>query len=110
MNHPVTPDGRYFVVRGLLRRLANPKLSEAEREHHTKALMKARREVGRALRAGDYDKEKKARSDVHAAKLSLGERGPPWWDDAAPDYNRRMATTTPYAAWYESVKTRSDQV
>jgi hypothetical protein len=37
---------------------------------------------------------------VQAAKEGLGERGPVWWDDGAPDYNRRMARNTPYAAWY----------
>jgi hypothetical protein len=32
LKHPVTPDGRYFVVRGRLWRLANPGLSSAERQ------------------------------------------------------------------------------
>jgi hypothetical protein len=31
VKHPVTPDGRYFVVRGRLWRMANPGLDEAER-------------------------------------------------------------------------------
>jgi hypothetical protein len=30
----------------------------------------------------------------------LGERGPPWWDDGARDYNRYLVKNTPYAAWY----------
>jgi hypothetical protein len=30
VKHPVTPDGRYFVVRGRLWRMANPGLDEAE--------------------------------------------------------------------------------
>jgi hypothetical protein len=30
--HPITPDGRYFVVRGRLWRMANPSLGAAERE------------------------------------------------------------------------------
>jgi hypothetical protein len=29
MTHPVTPDGRYFVVRGRLWRMANPGLDDA---------------------------------------------------------------------------------
>ncbi len=33
-------------------------------------------------------------------KRALGERGPVWWDDGAPDLNRHLARTTPYAAWY----------
>lgn len=41
-----------------------------------------------------------ARSRVNAAKVALGERGPVWWSDGAPDYNRRMAANTPYADWF----------
>ncbi|WP_235531902.1 hypothetical protein [Sphingomonas sp. Leaf67] len=41
----------------------------------------------------------KARKAVDAAKVALGERGPVWWDDGAPDYNRRKVENTPYAGW-----------
>jgi hypothetical protein len=41
-----------------------------------------------------------ARQAVDAAKRGLGERGPLWWNDGAPDYNRRMVRNTPYAGWY----------
>ena len=51
MKYPVTPDGRYFVVRGRLWRLSNPALSPAEREALTADLMTARRAVGEVLRA-----------------------------------------------------------
>ena len=37
------------------------------------------------------------------AKVALGERGPVWWTDGAPDVNRRMATATPYRAWLEAL-------
>jgi hypothetical protein len=37
------------------------------------------------------------------AKRALGERGPPWWNDDAPDYNRHKVANTPYAAWFNSV-------
>ena len=43
---------------------------------------------------------RKARADVDAAKRALGERGPVWWDDGAPDYNRKMVRSTPYADWF----------
>jgi hypothetical protein len=36
---------------------------------------------------------------VHAAKVALGERGPVWWADGAPDLNRRLVRNTPYADW-----------
>ena len=40
-----------------------------------------------------------ARRQVDAAKVALGERGPPWWTDGARDWNRYLAKNTPYAAW-----------
>lgn len=33
-------------------------------------------------------------------KRQLGERGPLWWEDGAPDFNRYLARNTPYADWY----------
>lgn len=97
---PVTPDGRYLVVRGRLWRRANPGLAEGERQRLVVELMDARRAVGRAKRAADPDAEAAAHAAVDEAKRALGERGPVWWDDGAPDLNRRMARNTPYAAWY----------
>ena len=49
-----------------------------------------------------------ARVAVDTAKRALGERGPVWWDDGAPDYNRYLAKNTPYAAWFEGVSGRVD--
>ena len=37
---------------------------------------------------------------VDVAKHALGERGPPWWSDGAPDLNRRLVKNTPYARWF----------
>ena len=103
MTYPTTPDGRYFVVRGRLWRCSNPALDPAERQRLVDELMAARAAVGRALKAADEDAEKAARADGHAAKLALGERGPLWWDDGAPDYNRHMAKNTPYADWFAAL-------
>lgn len=96
----LTPDHRYLVVRGRLWRAANPSLSEADRTRWTHALMDARRDVGRARRLDDATAERAARQRVHAAKVALGERGPVWWDDGAPDLNRRLVANTPYADWH----------
>lgn len=96
----VTPDGRYLIVRGRLWRRANPALPEERRAAHVRDLMAARRAVGAAKRSGDPDAEASAHAAVDRAKRALGERGPVWWDDGAPDLNRRMARTTPYADWY----------
>jgi hypothetical protein len=98
MRYPVTPDGGYLVVRGRLWRMSDPNLDPAERERLVRDLMSARRAVRDALRgSGDLTE---ARARVDAAKRALGERGPPWWSDGAPDYNRRPVQTTPYAGWF----------
>jgi len=98
-----TPDGRYLVVRGRLWRCADPRLEPAERDALTSELMAARRAKGAALRAGDDAGREAARQRVDAAKHALGERGPVWWDDGAPDLTRHLARTTPYAEWFARV-------
>lgn len=100
MKYPVTPDRRYFVVRGPLWRMADPDLDEDARTRLVYQLMVARRAVSVALKAGDASGEASARAAVDTAKHALGERGAPWWDDGAPDLNRYMAKNTPYADWY----------
>ena len=97
MQYPVTPDGRYFVVRGRLWRCSDPRLSDDERGRLVGALMVARR----ALRGADD--RAGAREAVDRAKRGLGERGPVWWTDGAPDFNRKLAKNTPYAAWFDSL-------
>ena len=82
--YPETSDGRYFVVRGRLWRKSDPALDEATRNRLVKDLMSARRAVRDAK--GDPDAMAKARHLVDDAKVALGERGAPWWEDGAPDY------------------------
>ena len=101
--HPTTPDGRYFVVRGRLWRCSNPALDPDIRARLTHELMDARRAKGAAIRAGDGAAKEAARAAVDAAKVALGERGPPWWTDGAPDVNRNMAKNTQYAEWWADV-------
>ncbi|WP_430910969.1 hypothetical protein [Methylobacterium sp. sgz302541] len=100
MTAPATPDGRYIVVRGRLWRRSRPDLAPEERERLVCSLMAARRAVRDAGRAGDDAAVASARGAVDEAKRGLGERGPVWWSDGAPDLNRRMAANTPYAAWF----------
>lgn len=95
-----TPDGRYIVVRGRLWRRSNPALPEAERQVLVDELMSARRAVRDAV---DEEATRAARAQVQAAKVALGERGPVWWDDGAPDLNRHMVRNTPYADWFASL-------
>ena len=95
-----TPDGRYLVVRGRLWRTSDPALDEDERDRLVRELMQARRAVQQANKDGSDAALKAARAAVDAAKHALGERGPVWWDDGAPDYTRHLARTTPYAEWW----------
>ena len=74
MRYPVTPDGRYFVVRGRLWRCTNPGLNQDERERLTRQLMQARAAIGRAKRAGDEEGVRTARTAVNRAKVALGEQ------------------------------------
>lgn len=99
--HPRTPDGRYFVVRGRLWRTSNPNIRQGERERLVRVLMAARRVVRDA--AGEPAATACARRPWTLRRWRLGERGPVWWDDGAPDYNRHMARTTPYVAWFAAL-------
>lgn len=97
IRHPVTPDGRYFVVKGKLWRLSDPGIEPGKRARLVRALMDARRAVKEAKCAGDRNAELEAHRRVDEAKRALGERGPVWWDDGAPDFNRHAVKHTPYA-------------
>ncbi|NAZ76144.1 hypothetical protein GTQ99_12085 [Kineococcus sp. T13] len=101
---PTTPDGRYLVVRGRLWRCSDPSLEPGRRAELVAELMSARREKGAALRAGDPAARERARARVDAAKHALGERGPVWWDDGAPDLTRHLARNSPYADWYAALE------
>ena len=83
--------------------MANPNLAETARADLVNRLMAARRAVRDAKKARDRDAESAAHGTVDELKRALGERGPVWWNDGSPDYNRRLAKNTPYADWYASV-------
>ncbi|OHD08734.1 MAG: hypothetical protein A3E77_02415 [Sphingopyxis sp. RIFCSPHIGHO2_12_FULL_65_19] len=83
--------------------MSNPALGPDQRERLVSELMTGRRDVRAALAARDRVALRRARSAVDRSKRALGERGPVWWDDGAPDYNRRMAVNTPYAQWLEDL-------
>jgi hypothetical protein len=101
--HPVTPDGRYFVVKGQLWRCSNPALEEDVRQRLVDALMAARREVKEAKASGDAAQMKQAREDVDRAKVAIGERGPVWWKDGSADFNRHRVANSPYAEWFSAL-------
>ena len=80
--------------------MTNPGLGETERAELVGRLMAARRAVRGAKKEANQDAEGAAHKAVDEVKRVLGERGPAWWDDGAPDLNRHMAKNTPYADWY----------
>jgi hypothetical protein len=96
----LTPDQRYIVVRGRLWRASNPALDATDRARLTRELMAARRAVASARRTEDAAQLRAARAAMQSAKVALGERGPVWWTDGAPDYNRHLVKNSPYAQWY----------
>jgi hypothetical protein len=63
--------------------------------------MSARRDVRKFK--GDRQSLAEARNRVDAVKIELGERGPVWRQDGAPDFNRHLVVNTPYADWYSSL-------
>jgi hypothetical protein len=100
LQHPVTPDGRYFVVRGRLWRMADPHLDPKRKAELVRDLMRARRAVKDAKSSGDLAAEAAAHKAVDVAKRALGERGPVWWNDGSPDLNRHKAKNSPYSSWH----------
>jgi hypothetical protein len=107
MKERITPDGRYFVVRGRLWRRANPALAAEQRDKLVHELMDARRAVKKALASKDAAALALARKAVDAAKVGLGERGAVWWTDGAPDLNRHKVKNSPYAGWYSGAATET---
>ena len=99
-DYPRTPDGRYFVAKGRLWRCSDPALPEADRDAAVRELMAARRAVRDADNAAET---RAARDRVQGAKERLGERGPVWWDDGAPDVTRHAPWNTDYADWWHAL-------
>ncbi|MBM6401393.1 DUF3253 domain-containing protein [Phycicoccus sonneratiae] len=81
-----TADGRYLVIDGRRWRATDPGIPERLRAELVAELMDARR----AVRAeGDA-----ARHRVQDAKVALGERGEPWWDEPTEEGRRERVAAT----------------
>ena len=100
--HPHTPDGRYFVAKNRLWRCTDPRLNDHDKRAYIKALMKARRDVRNAQQQKDEAALQQACDDVQSAKELLGERGPVWWQDGAPDEGGVAPHNSSYAEWWAS--------
>ena len=77
-------ESHWIVVDGRRWRATDPSIPESFRRELVDELMAARREVARARKAADPEAERIARRRVRHAKLALGERGEPWWDEPTP--------------------------
>lgn len=82
----VTPDGRYLVIAGRRWRATDPDIPEERRAELTRVLMAWRREVRRTK---GTEGERTARAGVQAAKVALGERGTPWWEQLEDERRAR---------------------
>ena len=87
-----TPDGRYVVIDGRRWRATDPAIPEERRAELTRILMAWRREVGRTKGTED---EAASRAGVQAAKVALGARGTPWWEQSAVEREERWSAGVP---------------
>lgn len=83
-----TPDGHHVVIDGRKWRATDPSLPEETAARLRKHLMSARRAVRSATTANDEQAEREARARVQRAKVALGERGAPWWEQSEEERRR----------------------
>jgi len=87
-----TEDGRYIVVAGRRWRATDPMIPPERSAELRSALMAWRREV-KATRGTAA--ERTARDGVQAAKVALGERGTPWWEQTDAERQHRWEKPVP---------------
>lgn len=80
---------RYLVVDGRLWRRSDPALPAEVEERLKHHLGRGRSGVRTAKRDGDDVAVAAARRLVQLAKVGLGERGDPWWEQDAATRERR---------------------
>ena len=94
-DHELTPDGRYVVVDGRRWRATDPDIPAERRAELQRILMAWRRDVRRTK---GTDEEARSRAGVQAAKVALGERGDPWWEQDDETRRRRWEADVPRPA------------
>lgn len=82
---PTTQDGHYILVNGRKWRATDPEIPENFRSELVKELMRARRAV--------KNRQDHARVCVQDAKVALGERGEPWWEEPSEGGRRERAAS-----------------
>ncbi len=86
-----TDDGRYVVIDGRRWRATDPLIPDERQAELRSVLMAWRREVGRTTGTA----QRRARDGVQAAKVALGERGTPWWEQSEAERARRWSARVP---------------
>ena len=85
---------RYFVVNGRRWRKTDPSIPTALNKQLVRELMSARRAVKQAKSTDDSVALTSARARVNDAKISLGERGRPWWETPTEEsLNTKLSAT-----------------
>ena len=82
----LTEDGRYVVIDGRRWRATDPAIPEDRQAELRRNLMAWRRDVRRTKGTAE---ESTSRAGVHAAKVALGERGTPWWEQTDDERRER---------------------
>ena len=83
-----TDDGRWIVVDGRRWRATDPLIPDERRSELQRVLMAWRRDVRRTK---GTDEERRSRDGVQAAKVALGERGTPWWEQTEDERRTRWS-------------------
>lgn len=91
---PRSSESTHLVIDGRRWRKSDPGIPEKLRSELVHALMDARRAVLAAKRAADPAAEKAARARVQDAKVALGERGEPYWEERSDAGQRKRAAAT----------------
>ncbi|WP_338855268.1 hypothetical protein WDY80_11855 [Gordonia hongkongensis] len=81
-----TPDGHHIIVNGRKWRATDPLIPDERRSELQSILMAWRRDVKRTKGALE------SRRGVQAAKVALGERGTPWWEQTDEERRERWET------------------
>ncbi|MFC9154572.1 hypothetical protein ACFTT0_06250 [Streptomyces bauhiniae] len=81
-----TPDGHFVVINGRRWRATDPEIPEEVAARLRRHLMAGRRGVRDAENGAA---ERVARGRVQGAKVALGERGRPWWEESGEERRRR---------------------
>lgn len=87
-----TDDGRYVVIDGRRWRATDPAIPEDRRAELQRVLMAWRRDVKRTKGTAE---EPTSRAGVQAAKVALGERGTPWWEQTDAERRARWEADVP---------------